>query len=188
MSNIKLYKASKHEVMRELSQFTSSGSTVDKALKLLQNNKELLCDNEFVSITQEFPPSQPGVMNMMVLQTKYSINVKKSVIALIIFLLDYHVTKGVASFAIGLSGNAAQTIHEISVIQRCILLDILVGNKKEAKDFDYNGNECVQNDICCSFRDDGLCRRDLTIINETISDLLDKDIIIERNGVLKLAF
>lgn len=188
MEYITIKDASKIELMRQLSGITNSGKLVDNAFKFITSNKDILDEGEFVIIRQEFPKAIPGIMNYMTLDTKYSINVKRSLVILVMLLLDINFTKGFASTGLGLTGFASQTIHKIAEKERCILLDTLIGNKSSTNDYLYYKKECVQNDIECSFRNDGCCTRGINDIEKLLDELINKEIIVKKEGQLRLTF
>lgn len=188
MEFITVCKASKMDLMREFSNVTNSGKLVDDTLEFIKKNEEILDDDEYVKITQELPEVKPGVFNMMILNTKYSINVKKSTIILIMLLLDMKFANGLASAGLTFTGFSSQTIHKITERERCILLDTFIGKKRQPNDYLYFKKECVQNDIECTYRDTGYCNRSIDDIKSLLRELKAKEIIIDKEGSLRLAF
>jgi hypothetical protein len=188
MERIKTYKASKMDLMRIVSDITNSGKLVDDTLSFISNNKKILDSDEYITIKDEFPELKPGFMNMMVMETKYSINIKKSLLILVMLILDVKATKGVSSAILSMSGYPSRTIYKIEENERCILLDTLIGERKTANDYLYNENECVQNDIACLYRKNGVCKRTIENIDKTIDILLSKEILIFKNNQYKISF
>lgn len=76
MDYIEITEATKSELMKKFEGITNSGVLVNEALKFLVKHKDILDSDEYVNIVQQFPNVRPGFFNMMILDTKYSINVK----------------------------------------------------------------------------------------------------------------
>ena len=122
------------------------------------------------------------------MDAKYHINIKKTTIILILFLLDTNITMGVANLLAGVFGVTTATINSLNELERCLVLDVLVGKKRTPNDFLYLGNECVQNDIECQCRKNSVCTRNLAEINDSLARLQDIGVIVQRSGLYKLAF
>ena len=188
MDYIKVNNSDKAEVMQQFRGITNSGTLVDKVFSYLQKHEEILDDDEYVKEITELPHMPPGFMGMMIMNTKYSVNVRKSTIVIIAFLLDLSFSKGIASLTLNLIGFSTQVLQKIKNEEKCLITDILLRNKKEAGDFNYNNNECVQNDIECPYRDENICKRTIEIINSQLERLIEQQIIKKKDGYLKQAF
>lgn len=189
MEYLKIDKGTKIDVMREMMNYTNSGKLVDSAFEFLINNEHILNDDELIKIKKVAPLMQPGqVMNWFSMDSKYYINVRKSIIVLVLFLLDVSVTRGAASLIAGLLGVTTQTIHKLDEQERCLLLDILSSSKQSLDDFLYYESECVQNDIECKYKDSSTCKRSLIEIEKRLDKLTEFGIVHIKNGIYKLAF
>ncbi len=188
MDYLRVNDAEKSEVMQQLKEITNKGALVDKIFYYLQEHNNLLSNDEYVKIKTEYPKFPPGTIGMIIMNTKYSVNIKKATIVIIAFLLDIGFSKGLANLFLSSAGFSLQVLQKIKDKEKCLVLDILMGNKKDEKDFDFYNKECVQNDIECSFRDEYICKRSLKIIRYQIKNLKSKQIIHIKNGVIKQTF
>jgi len=87
-----------------------------------------------------------------------------------------------------MTGAASQTIFKIKAQEKCILLDTLISDKRVIDDYLYFEKECVQNDIECPYRNNYLCTRNIVEIDKLVNELMRKEIISRRNGIIKIAF
>jgi hypothetical protein len=165
------------EVMRQLQSITNSGKSIGSLLDYLQKHNELLDDDEYVNIEAKVNKPSPGPIGFILMNKKYSINIKKSTIIILAFLLDLNLSKGIASLVLNLSGFSFQVLQKIENEEKCLVIDILLGNKKNASDFNYNNEECVQNEIKCPYRDEYFCKRPIETINNLFEKLIAKQVI-----------
>ena len=186
MGYIKTKNSGKSDVIKQLNGITNSNALADKILNYVKEHKDILGDDEYLNI--ENPKLPHGFSGIIMMEEKYSINIKKSTIVILAFILDLAFSKGIISLGLGLAGFSSQTLHKIEDEEKCLIADILIGKKRNASEFDYYNNECVQNDILCSYRDDGVCKRPAEVINEQIKRLMDLKIIKRRGGYYKQTF
>jgi hypothetical protein len=176
------------EVMRQLQGITNSGKSIGSLFDYLQKHNELLGNDEYVNIETKMNKPPPGPMGFILMNKKYSINIKKSTIIILAFLLDLNLSKGIASLALNLSGFSFQVLQKIENEEKCLVTDILLGNKKNASDFNYNNGECVQNDIKCPYKDECFCKRSIETINNLLEKLTAKQVIKKKNEFFKQTF
>lgn len=188
MEYIKFENATKFDLMKVFTEFTSSGKLVDDVFNFIVKNKSILEDDEYVNIIEEPVKIRPGIYNSMMLNAKYSINIKKSLIILIMILLDSKLKNAIASTGSALAGLSGQTIYKITNRERCILLDTLISNKRIVNDYLYFEKECVQNDIECPYRSDYMCNRNEFDIEKVLDELMSKQIIVRKNGIIRISF
>ena len=188
MEYLKFENATKFDLMKVFIEFTSSGKLVDDVFNFIVENKSILEDDEYVNIIKEPVNIIPGIYNSVMLNAKYSINIKKSLIVLIMLLLDSKLTKGIASTGLALTGVSGQTIYKITNRERCILLDTLISKKRIVDDYLYFEKECVQNDIECPYRSDYICNRNDFDIKKVLDELMLKQIIVRKNGIIRISF
>lgn len=188
MEYLKVNNAEKIDVMRQLKDITNSGELVDKVLNFLQKHNKLLEKNEHIIVKQETPKMPSGVLGMIILKTKYSINIKKSTIVIIAFLLDVNFSKGITSLALNLVGFSPQVLQKITDDKKCLVSDVLIGNKKDFNDFNYYNKKCIHTGIECPFRDVCTCKRTDEEIRNQIEYLKLKQIIKIKDGFIKQTF
>ncbi|SJZ91938.1 hypothetical protein [Selenihalanaerobacter shriftii] len=182
-------EGNKTEVMQEMINYTNSGRLVDDTFNFIIKNRHILDSSEELYIDDNEPilPMQ-GPRNWVSMNAKYHINVKKTTILLVMFILDVTLTKGIANVLASVFGVTTQTINKLDEQDRCLILDIMKGKKFSATDFFYKNSECVQNDIDCSFRDGCICSRELEVIESRLASLIDAGIVINGDSEFKLAF
>lgn len=121
--------------------------------------------------TSEFGCVLPLGRELVFGDGQYYINLSKSVVMTIAFLLDITLTKGIISGICGMLGIPAQVFHNMN--QRrgevCLLREYLRSNNIViAEEFQYLiGKECINNDLECIYRNtEGKCCIQESDINE----------------------
>lgn len=85
MKNIVLYNASEEKLLHLIqNELVLSHEDADIVIKALC---KIGCSQDHFHVSAEFPPSKPGTMSFMIMINKYNINVTKSVLSLLAFLL-----------------------------------------------------------------------------------------------------
>lgn len=111
----------------------------------------------------------------------YYINIKISLLALIAYILDISITNGAISFISTVTGINMGGISRISPEQgeTCILKEI-ISSKTDAVDqyllADHH-KECINNNIHCNYRIEGLCCCSPEEVHKILNKLSDKKIL-----------
>jgi len=177
LDNLRVENGEFHEVMKQLNDITNQGVLVRKIFDFIKNNNEVLSEGEYFKEEITYPPMRAGVMSFMIPGTKYNINIKKTTIVVLAFLLDLSFSRGIASLALGVAGFSTQTLQSIEDKERCLMLDILMKEKKDNNDFNYYERKCIQNDIECPFRYNHNCQRTIQEIEALLTNLEKKEVI-----------
>lgn len=188
MDYIKFEGANKFDLMRELIEFTGSGVLVDDIFNFIIKNKGMLQEDEYVNIIEEPSKFPMGIYNTLILNAKYNVNIRKSLLIFIMLLLDSRITKGVASAVLGISGLSGQSIHKISEQEKCILLETLIGKKRLVDDYKHYKKQCTQKDIKCPYRIEYTCMRSHSESEKILDELISKEIIKRKNGFIQIMF
>ncbi|WP_070001011.1 hypothetical protein [Cellulosilyticum sp. I15G10I2] len=189
MEYICIQNGNKIDVMRELADFTNSGLLVDKTFDFILKHKEILESEESIMLEKKVPKIRCGeFMNYVSLDAKYSINIRKSLIILVMLLLDASLTKGAVTTLAGMAGKISQTFYMIDDKERCLLLDLLINKKSTIDVLMHHETECVQNDIKCPYRDRYICKRGELQVQNLVNELVEKQIIVNKSGRYSLAF
>ncbi len=182
MEYLTLKNAEFVEVMRQLNEITTSGNLVRKVFDFINVHKQILTSEEYFYENTTMPRMPPGVIGMMVMKSKYSINMKISTILILALLIDSQLVLPIASNFLGFIGYSTKVIEKIQDNERCIIIDILLGGKKTYQEFNYYKNECILNDINCPYRKEYVCDRKIDVIKDIIKKLEEKIIIKHVNG------
>lgn len=136
-------------------------SSANAIIDYLGKNKEILNSDEYVKISTEFPSFPPGMIELMIPETNYYINIKTATIVVAAFLADLYLTQGALSMLLGLggfSGTALTTLSEEHG-EKCIVRETLAQNPQvgSAHILAPLKGECCNNDLSCKYRIDGRC-------------------------------
>ena len=188
MDYIKFKGANKFDLMKELIEFTGSGILVDDILNFIIENEEILQDDEYVEIIKEPSKFPMGIYNTLILNAKYNVNIRKSLLIFIMLLLDSKITKKTGSKALGILSLSGKIIYKISIHEKCILLDTLIGKKRRMEDYHYYEKECIKNNIECPYRIKYKCMRNYSELEKIFNKLISKEIITKKDGFIKIIF
>lgn len=176
------------EIMRQVHDITNSGKTVKKVLNFIDKNRAILGEDEYFVVKEEPPRFPPGFVGMMILQSKYSINIKKTTILILALLFDSTISLPVASGILSATGFQTKSFSKINDKDRCVIIDVIAGKKKDFQDFEYYGKACVEKEIECPFRNGLSCQRTKSDIEEIINTLINDGVILKENGAYKQCF
>ena len=134
-----------------------------------------------------------GIHKFLISKCNVYINFKVSTIALIALILDIEVTNGIASFILAATGVNIRSIAKIneSIGEKCVLLEIYRNDRHKTKLSTLKNmfcRECINNDMNCKYRIQGMCTIDSEKINEILENLKDKNVIVKENDFYKFIF
>lgn len=178
------------QLRSELTEFLEGEHSVDIFVNSILNDPPPLDKNESISSRQVIPRFPPGVVGMLILSKRYSINIKLTTLALLAFILDLHVTKGAALLLLGLTGKTKQAITALSPNERCILKYILQSKKR------YMDLEGYFAEMSCKFPDirpcplwsDERCTYTRERIKGDLNALLARGVLARKSKGLCIAF
>lgn len=121
------------------------------------------------------------------------INLKASTIALIALLLDINVTKGLANFVLAATGVNLRLIVKLDEAEgeKCVLLEVYRKEDHQANPDIFKqicGKECINNDMNCKYRRNGICTMDQVRVKEILDNLSDKNVLTKNNDFYKYNF
>lgn len=155
--------------------------------------KSLLSEDESLELVMEFPEMPQGMLGMMISKTNLYVNIKVSTIVLIALVLDIEITKGVANAILTATGFNANSIIKLNekAGEKCVLLEIYRKQYHEAgiEIFDcICGKECVNNDLKCKYRDQGICTMSKKEVINILEEMVNKNVFSKREDVYKYNF
>lgn len=141
-------------IVRKISQeLIISEDNAEKIFNVLHSEKYSFLGNELSAVQETV-----GGNGLIMLNGVYSLNIKKSLLILIAFVLDIKITYGVASLALQFIGLDGQVLYKLNREngEQCIAREIVL-NKYADKNI-LNSRECIYNDLPCKYRTDGQCK------------------------------
>lgn len=162
--------------------------------------KSILSNDE--KIEMEFPNLLPHLMSLFTVSyvgsmphlgwrnsysNKIYINLKASTIALLALLFDIKVTDGIANFVLAATGVNLRLIAKTDEAEgeKCVLLEVY---RKEDHQADPDtffeqicGKECINNDMNCKYRCNGVCTMDQKRAKEIFESLTAKNVFTKQN-------
>ena len=160
-------------IRRIAEELSISKDNAEKIFTVLRSESNSFLGNELSIVWEKV--SNNG---LIVLNGVYSLNIKKSLLALIAFILDIKLSYGVASFVLQLLGIDGQTFYKLNNNngEKCVAREFVL--KKYVDKNILNSKECINNDLPCKYRIDGQC----TCSVERVVKILEK---LENNSVIK---
>ena len=168
--------------------------------------KSILSNDE--KIEMEFPNLLPDLTNLFTVgyapsiprlgwRNSYSnriyINLKASTIALFALLFDIKVTDGIANFVLAETGVNLRLIAKLDVAEgeKCVLLEVYRKDDHQADPDIFRpvcGKECINNDMNCKYRCNGVCTMDQERARNIFESLNAKNVFTKRNDCYKYNF
>lgn len=121
------------------------------------------------------------------------INLKASTLAIIALILDIKVTNGISSFILAATGVNIRSIAKIdeNIGEKCVLLEVYRKEDHQANPDIFKqvcGKECINNDMNCKYRSNGVCTMDQERVKGILDNLSDKNVLTKRNDSYKYNF
>lgn len=143
--------------------------------------------------TVSYAPSIPHLIWRNSYSSGIYINLKASTIALLALLFDINVTDGIANFVLTATGANLRLIAKLDDAEgeKCVLLEVYRKEDHQANpDFfkQVCGKECINNDMNCKYRRNGVCTMDQERVKEILDNLSDKNVLTKRNDSYKYNF
>ena len=168
--------------------------------------KSILSDDE--KIEMEFPNLLPDLMRLFTISyvasiphlgwrnshsSRIYINLKASTIALIALLLNINVTDGITNFVLAATGINLSLIGKLDEAEgeKCVLLEVYRKENHQADPDIFNqicGKECINNDMNCKYRRNGVCTIDQEGVKEILDNLNDMKVLAKINEFYKFNF
>lgn len=167
-------------------------SDVEKVIDFLSTQKRFFDDqNEFFNVDKKVE-MQPGILGMIISNTRYFINIKLATIELIASILDCKLNIGLATYFLSGFNKTGPFITVIDEYDgsKCIIKEALYCDKRTLRIESLLCNqkgECVNNDISCKYREEGNCKIKKKDIIEIIDKLVKENVFKKTNDGYKLA-
>ncbi|MFR5764887.1 MAG: hypothetical protein ACLUFB_10900 [Ruminococcus sp.] len=123
----------------------------------LNSDKEVI-KKTFILNSNSFKEND-NVLEFLIPNTGYYINVKRATIIILATILDYYLTNGFANALLTLTGVNGHAIMNLEEEKLCITTEIIHEHKKlhDATDLSRYEQECINNHIRCSYNVSGIC-------------------------------
>ena len=152
----------------------------EEGIRLVKRNimvmKKGLDETECLDMQEVYRGSGSSGLGLMIKDTDYFINVKKTSLALFGLILDVQFTKGFASFALAMFGVAAEKIRKLSYDEKQILLWINADQVIISSSGEYYINVEYQHPYSSEK------------IKEIVDQLVKEEIVIRDGRTLKIQF
>lgn len=183
MDYINIY-GDENAVISKLSEYVNKGGA-KLIIQTLPLFTSILCDDEIFE-KEEKIIQQENKLDFILPKTNYYINLKMSTIAFIGLLFDIKFTKGFASFVLSTFGISADSIRKLTNTEKCILFFIKSNSiTNEGNEYTFIGTpNCINFVIECTHRQYNKCILSKEIINNTIKNMIHKNIISQSNEAL----
>lgn len=159
----------------------STDHEAEVLLDFIHSNQYLLNENECIEIEDNYTyPQNQNMMGLVLCDSSYYINLKKTTIILAAFLLDIHLTKGLAATALSLFGFSTNSVCSIDehAGEKCILVETLLKKNKtgDPSILSQHGGKCCDPLSSCVYREDEKCTCSEDNIIQIYRELCKKNI------------
>lgn len=188
-----IFSGSKKELEKEILRFVEIGDVSKFISGLTRLASYFSQDDEYVDITTSIPETNPDIMECLIPNTNYNINLKVTTIAILAAILDASLTNGFASLALSLSGFNSQAIVKLDEYkgEKCIILEMLRAESHIVTEsiLPPDNKECFNCNLKCKYRIDSQCKINREDIHKIFEILCNKNLITEGdNGEYKYNF
>lgn len=185
-----IFSGSKKELEKEILRFIEIRDVNKFINGITKLAPYLSWDDEYVKIITSIPETNPDIMEYLIPNTSYNINLKAATITILAAVLDVSLTNGFASLVLSLSGFNSHAIVKLDEYkgEKCIILEILKAESRTVTEsiLPPDNKECFNCNLDCKYRFDSKCKIKREDIHKIFETLCDKNIIIENdNGEYK---
>ncbi len=179
-----IFSGNREELEQEILKYVSKDD-VDKFINGMERLSSFFnSGDEFIDISTTIPETNPDVMELLIPDTNYNINLKAASIAIIAVIVDITLTKGFFRLPLDFAGfksHAVVTLDEREG-EKCLVLEIL---RAESRIIDetvlpLSSGECINNHLHCKYRMDGQCKIQKDDVCKILIKLCDKNVIREK--------
>lgn len=183
------FSGSKENLEQEITKMIEK-KDVNKFIDGITKLSPYFCDDEYINVTTYIPETNPDVLECLIPNTNYNINLKAVTITILAAILDVNLTKGFASAALSISGFNNHAVVKLNETEgeKCVVLEILrTKSRVITKDILPPSNrECINNILNCKHRSGDQCKIEEEEMKKILLSLCDKNVIRENgNGVYK---
>lgn len=189
----------KYYVYNGTSKDSDDGAFWQNILNTKRKIEGFLSDDEKLELLIDFPKTRRSKNHNIIVKYcilprwNLNINLKASTIALIALILDIEVTNGIASFILAATGVDMRLITKLDeeMGEKCVLVEVYKKENHKAKSNILNqiyGKECINNDMNCKFRVQGICTIEQENVKEILDDLNNKNVLTKKNDFYKYNF
>ena len=122
-----IFSGSKKELEKEILRFIEKKDVGKFINGITRLAPYLSQDDEYVNVTTSMPETHPDIMEYLIPNTNYNINLKAATITILAAVLDTSLTNGFASITLALSGFNSHAIVKLDEYkgEKCIILEML---------------------------------------------------------------
>lgn len=178
-----VFSGNEKDLENEISRFIEKGD-VRKFINGITNLASCFnCDDEYVIVTTSVQNTNPDIMQLLIPNTNYNINLKAATITIIAAVLDVRLTNGFASLALSLSGFNNHAVVKLDEYkgEKCIVLEILRAKSHTVTEaiLPPLNKECFNCNLNCKYRIDDQCKIKEDDIHKIFETLCNKNVIKE---------
>lgn len=183
-----MIRGDEEDIVRELSKYVN-GDGARVVVRSLLAFSNVIDDDEELEIIRG-KDGQKKSMGFVIPKTNYYINLKMTTIAFIGLLLDIEFTEGFSSFTLGIFGVVADIIRKLSDTEKCVLLLVKAGDVwvEKGKYVLKDSTFCINYVRNCDCRQYDRCSLTQDLLMATIQELLDKNIVKQKENCLVYRF
>lgn len=184
-----IFSGSKEKFKQEISKWIEKND-VNKFIDGIIKLSPYFSDDEYITVTTYEPETNPDVLECLIPNTNYNINLKAVTITILAAILDVNLTQGFASVALAISGFNSHAVVKLNEIEgeKCVVLEMLRTKLRIITEdvLPPSNRECFNINLNCKHRRDNQCKIEDKDIQEIFLSLCNKNVIRKNgNGVYK---
>lgn len=187
-----IFSGSKEKFEQEASKWIEK-KDVNKFIDGITKLSPYFSDDEYITVTTYAPETNPDVLEYLIPNTNYNINLKAATITILAAILDVKLTQGFASVALSMSGFNSYAVVKLNETEgeKCVVLEMLRTKLRIITEgvLPPGNRECFNINLNCKYRRGNQCKIEEKHIQKIFLSLCDKNVIRENgNGVYKYNF
>ncbi len=184
-----IFSGSKEKFEQEISKWIEKND-VNKFIDGITKLSPYFSDDEYITVTTYVPETNPDVLECLIPNTNYNINLKAATITILAAILDVNLTQGFASVALSISGFNSHAVVKLNEAEgeKCVVLEMLRTKMRIITEgvLPPRNRECFNINLNCKYRRGNQCKIEDKDIQKIFLSLCDKNVIRENgNGVYK---
>ena len=183
-----VFSGSKEKFEQEISKWIEK-SDVNKFIDGITKLSSCFSDDEYVTVTTYVPETNPNILECLIPNTNYNINLKAVTITILAAILDVNLTQGFASAALSISGFNSHGVVKLNEIEgeKCVVLEMLRTKSYIITEdvLPPSNRECFNSNLNCKYRSGDQCKIEEKNIKKIFLSLCDKNVIQENGNVYK---
>lgn len=177
-----IFSGSKENLEQEVAKFIEK-KDVNKFIDGITNLSSYFNNDEYITVATYIPETNPDVLEYLIPNTNYNINLKAVTITILAAILDVKLTQGFASVALSINGFNSHAVVKLNERkgEKCVILEMLRAKSHIISEevLPPNNRECFNSSLNCKHRIGDQCKIEKKDVQKILLSLCEKNVIRE---------